>query len=75
MIDLMSRIGESDILFSDPVRGYAITSGTMNVPRRIPFTDRTIGVYEDMLRGLLSGDETGGGSSFLLAGSIRGNRP
>ena len=75
MIDLMSRIGESGIIFSDSIRGYAVTSGTMNVPRKIPYTDRTIGVYEDMLRDLLRGEDAGAGSCFMLAGSIRGDRP
>ncbi len=70
MIDLMSRIGESDILFSDPIAGYAVTSGTMNTPRKIPYTKRTISTFTDMFRGLLSGD----GSCFLLAGSVRGDR-
>lgn len=71
MIDLMSRIGESDILFSDPIAGYAVTSGTMNTPRTIPYTRRTIGAFTDTFRSLLSGD----GSCFLLLCSVRGDRP
>ena len=71
MIDLMCRIGESDILFSDPIAGYAVTSGTMNTPRTIPYTKRTIGAFTEMFRSVLAGD----GSCFLLAGSVRGDRP
>ena len=75
MIDLMSRIGESDILFCDPVEGYAVTSGTMNTPRWIPYTERTIGVFREMFRNVLGCGGTGDGSCFLIAGSVRGDRP
>ena len=75
MIELMSRIGESDILFSDPIEGYAVTSGSMDVPKRIPYTARAIGVFTDMFRQMLADEETGNGSCFLLAGSVKGDRP
>ena len=75
MIELMCRIGESDILFSDPISGYAITSGTLSVPRKIPYTERTMGEFEDLVWGILTSEEAGTGSSFVLAASIRGDRP
>ena len=75
MIELMSRIGESDILFSDPIVGYAVTSGSMDVPRRIPHTERTISAFVDMFRRILTDEDAGGGSCFLLAGSVKGDKP
>ena len=74
MIDLMRRIGESDILFCVPVAGYAITTGTMNTPRWIPYTERTLGTFTDMYRDILADRGGEGGSCFLIAGSVRGDR-
>jgi len=74
MIDLMRRIGESDILFCEPGAGYAVTTGTMNTPRWIPYTERALGKFTDMCRDILANRGGEDGSCFLIAGSVRGDR-
>lgn len=66
-IELTTRIGESDIFCSEPIKGYALTSGSSGRRKMIPYTARQAEENADELRALLSQ----GGSTFLLMQSIR----
>lgn len=67
MIELMTRVGESDILFLDPIIGYAVKYGSMGTPKRIPITKKSFEAQIELSRRMLQTD----GSVFLLAESIR----
>ena len=66
-IELTTRIGESDIFLHDSIKGYALTSGTTGVPRRIPFSAKQLG----FLTRIMDRIEECSGSTYLMMQSIR----
>ena len=67
MVELMTRVGESEILVFDPVIGYAIKYGDIGTPKRIPITNKNFKARIEISRRMLQAK----GSVFLLAESIR----
>ena len=66
-IELTRRIGESNIFLHDSIKGYAITSGTTGVPKRVPYSERQL----EYLCRIMQEIEKCPGSTFLMMQSIR----
>ena len=67
LIKLMTRIGESNLFCSDKVKGYAVTTGTMGVPKRIPYTKNHLKQFQNAFVSICGNRE---GSTLLLASCL-----
>ena len=66
-IELTTRIGESDIFLHEDIKGYAITSGSTGVPKRVPYSARQL----EYLCRIMNEIEECPGSTYLMMQSIR----
>ena len=66
-IELTTRIGESDIFIHDSIKGYAITSGSTGVPRRIPYSAIQLKYFSRIIKEI----ENCPSSTYLMMQSIR----
>ena len=53
LMELNTRIGEKNILCSDPILGYSLTSGTSETARLIPYTHEHLAAYVTAIGDLL----------------------
>ena len=68
-VELTSRIGEHDIVTSSKPFAYALTSGTLGVPKRFPITKEHINPYVKIFEKLVLSAH---GKTLLLFDSISG---
>lgn len=66
LVELTTRIGESNIFCGEPLAGYALTSGTTGPARRIPYTLSHLQTYAGAMREILMEAD----ASFALLESL-----
>jgi hypothetical protein len=65
LVELTTRLAENNIFCNEPLAGYALSSGTEGLAKRVPYTPRHLAAYVSFLKYTLAGNDT-----FLLMGSI-----
>ena len=59
LVELTTRIGETNIFCAEPLIGYSLTSGTNSAQKRIPYTAEHLVTYASCMRDiLLEGEAT-----------------
>ena len=65
LIELTTRLAESNIFCAEPLSGYALTSGTEGPIKRVPYTTRHMDAYAAFLWNILERHDT-----LLLMGGL-----
>ena len=65
LVELTTRLAESNIFCAEPIVGYALSSGTGGAIKRVPYTLRHLSAYVSFLQHSLGDNDT-----FLLMGSL-----
>ncbi len=65
LVELTTRLAESNIFCAEPLLGYALTSGVEGTLKRIPYTSRHLDSYVAFLKRTLEADDT-----LLLMGAL-----
>lgn len=69
LIELTSKVGETDLFCADRIICYTPVYGSIGVPRLIPYTREHLMQYVQAVRGMIRSD----GSTFFLADGIKGD--
>ena len=65
LVELTTRLAESNIFCAESLSGYALSSGTEGVTKRVPYTPRHLGAYAAFLWRILERHDT-----LLLMGAL-----
>ncbi len=69
LIELTTKVGETDLFCADKIICYTPVYGSIGVPRLIPYTREHLMQYVQAVRGMIRSD----GSTFFLADGIQGD--
>ncbi len=69
LIELTTKVGETDLFCADKIICYTPVYGSIGVPRLIPYTREHLMQYVQAVRGMICSD----GSTFFLADGMQGD--